>query len=92
MPCRLAKAGLMKFPVHPESIKALAGALPICTHTTKLLRYRTLLAAIRCGPGRSVQGLSSGGSSSFPHHVVAVVLGLPVVGGLADSRHAVLAC
>lgn len=74
MSYRLTKAGLIKFPVHPESIKALAGALPICTHTTKLLAYRALLAAIRCGPGRSFQGLPSGGSSSFPHRVVAVVL------------------
>ena len=71
MSCRLTKAGLMKFPVHPESIKALADALPICTHTTKLLAYRALLAAIRCGPGRSFQGLPFGGSPSFPIAVFA---------------------
>ena len=81
MLCRLTKAGLMKFPVHPESIKALADALLICTYTTKLLAYRVLLAAIRCGPGRSFQGLPSGGSSSFPPHAVVVVLEWPVVGG-----------
>ena len=71
MSCRLIKAGLMKFPMHPKSIKALADAVLICTYTTKLLAYRALLAAIRCGPGRSFQGLSSGGSPSFPHRAVA---------------------
>lgn len=59
----------MKFPVDPESIKALADALPIDTQTLRLSAERALLAAIRCGPGRSVQGLSSGGSPSFPHRV-----------------------
>jgi hypothetical protein len=31
MLCLLTNCGLMKFPVHPESIKALADALPIDT-------------------------------------------------------------
>lgn len=66
MSCRLTKAGLMKFPVHPKSIKALADALLICTYTTRLLAYRALLAAIRYGLGRSFQGLPFRGSPSFP--------------------------
>jgi hypothetical protein len=53
MSCRLIKAGLMKFPIHPESIKALVDALPICTYITKLLAYRALLAAIRYSLGQS---------------------------------------
>jgi hypothetical protein len=53
MSYHLIKAGLMKFPMHPKSIKALADALLIYTYITKLLAYRALLAAIRYGPGRS---------------------------------------
>jgi hypothetical protein len=53
MSYRLTKARLIKFPMHPKSIKALAGALLICTYTTKLFAYRALLAAIRYGLGRS---------------------------------------
>jgi hypothetical protein len=61
---------LMKFPMHPESIKALAGVLPIDTQILRLSALRALLTAILCSPGRSVQGLSSGGSPSFPHSAV----------------------
>jgi hypothetical protein len=50
---RLTKARLIKFPMYPESIKALAGALLICTYITKLLAYRALLTAIRYSPSRS---------------------------------------
>ena len=81
-----ANAGLMKFPVHPESIKALAQEnMATFTQTIKLSEYRALFAAILCGPGRSFQGLPSGGSPSFPHRVVAACgPSQAVVGGLAQ--------
>jgi hypothetical protein len=50
---RLTKARLIKFPMHPKSIKALVGALLTYTYITKLLAYRALLTTIRYSLGRS---------------------------------------